>query len=45
MLTLNSCISEGFKLGAKNDDFSVPEVGFQAFADAGGVIGTLAVSE
>lgn len=45
VLTLNNCISEGFKLGAKNDDFSVPEVGFTAFADAGGVIGTLAVTE
>lgn len=45
VLTLNNCVSEGFKLGAKNDDFSVPEVGFQAFADAGGVIGTLSVSE
>jgi hypothetical protein len=45
VLTLNSCISEGFKMGSKNDDFTVPEVGFQAFADASGVIGTLAVSE
>lgn len=45
VLTLNSCISDGFKIGAKNDDFSVPEMGFQAFADAGGVIGTLAVTE
>jgi hypothetical protein len=45
VLTLNNCISEGFKMGAKNDDFTVPEVGFTAFADAGGVIGTLAVSE
>jgi hypothetical protein len=45
VLTLNSCIADGFKMGAKNDDFSVPEVGFQAFADSGGIIGTLAVSE
>jgi hypothetical protein len=45
VLTLNSCISEGIKIGAKNDDFSIPEVGFQAFADQAGVIGTLAVSE
>lgn len=45
VLTLNSCISEGIKIGAKNDDFSVPETGFQAFADQAGVIGTLAVTE
>jgi hypothetical protein len=45
VFTLNSCISEGLKIAAKNDDFSVPEMGFQAFADAAGVIGTLAVSE
>lgn len=45
VLTLNSCISEGFKFSNKNDDFSVPEMGFQAFADASGVIGTLAVTE
>lgn len=45
VLTLNSCISEGIKLTSKNDDFSVPDCGFRAFADAAGVIGTLAVSE
>lgn len=45
VLTLNSCISEGFKMTAKNDDFAVPEMGFQAFADAAGVIGTLALTE
>lgn len=45
VLTLNSCISEGFKIGAKNDDFTVPEMGFQAFADTAGIIGTLAVTE
>ena len=45
VFTLNNCISEGFKLGTKNDDFSVPEVGFMAFADQAGIIGTLALSE
>lgn len=45
ILTLNKCISEGFKLGAKNDDFTVPEVGFTAFADQAGIVGTLSVSE
>jgi hypothetical protein len=45
VLTLNNCISDGFKLSSKNDDFTVPEMGFTAFADAGGVIGTMAFSE
>jgi hypothetical protein len=45
VLTLNNCISEGFKLSAKNDDFAVPEVGFEAFADSAGILGTLAVTE
>jgi hypothetical protein len=45
VMTLNNCISEGFKFSNKNDDFSVPEVGFQAFADNAGIIGTLAVTE
>lgn len=45
VLTLNNCISEGFKFANKNDDFSVPEVGFTAFADQAGVIGVLAVTE
>lgn len=45
VLTLNSCMSEGIKLSSKNDDFTVPEMGFQAFADAGGVIGTMAFTE
>lgn len=45
VLTLNSCVAEGIKIGAKNDDFSIPELGFQAFADSAGIIGTLAVSE
>lgn len=45
ILTLNNCVSDGFKMGSKNDDFTVPEVGFQAFADSAGVIGVLALSE
>jgi hypothetical protein len=45
VMTLNNCISEGFKFTNKNDDFSVPEMGFQAFADSAGVIGTLAFTE
>jgi hypothetical protein len=45
VLTLNNCISDGFKLTAKNDDFSVPEMGFEAFADSAGVVGVLSVTE
>lgn len=45
VLTLNACISEGFKMTPKNDDFTVPEMGFQAFADQAGIIGTLAITE
>jgi len=43
--TLNSCIAEGFKISPKNDDFSVPEIPFQAFADSAGVIGTMTFTE
>jgi hypothetical protein len=45
VLTLNNCISEGIKITAKNDDFAVPEMGFQAFADASGTVGVLSISE
>jgi hypothetical protein len=45
VLTLNNCISDGFKLGSKNDDFTVPEMGFTAFANQAGIIGTLALTE
>jgi hypothetical protein len=45
VLTLNNCVSEGLKITAKNDDFAVPEMGFQAFADAAGVVGVLSLSE
>lgn len=45
VLTLNQCIADGFKMPNKNDDFSIPEFGFMSFANAAGVIGTLALSE
>jgi len=45
ILTLNNCITDGFKLSNKNDDFSIPEFGFTAFTDAGGVLGRLSVAE
>ena len=45
VLTLNQCVFEGFKLSNKNDDFSIPEMGFQAFADSAGVVGVLSLTE
>ncbi len=45
VLTLNRCIADGFKMTSKNDDFSIPEVGFRAFADAAGVIGQMSFTE
>jgi hypothetical protein len=45
VLTLNKCVSEGFKFATKNDDFSVPEMGFTACADASGQVGVLSISE
>lgn len=45
VLTLNNCIAGGFKLGTAQDDFTVPEMNFTAFANVAGVVGTLAISE
>jgi hypothetical protein len=45
IITLNNCISDGLKMSNKNDDFTVPEFSFEAFADAGGNIGTIALAE
>lgn len=38
-------ISDGIKLGFKNDDFTVPDLGFQCFADTAGVVATWSLSE
>lgn len=44
-LVLNQCMSSKFSLPFKNDDFTVPEFGFSAFADGAGNIGYWAASE
>lgn len=45
ILTLNRCVSEGIKLGNKNDDFMVPDMSWKCFADTAGIIGTLSAVE
>ena len=44
-LALNKCASNKFSLPHKNDDFSVPDFDFSAFADSAGNIGYLAFSQ
>jgi hypothetical protein len=44
-VTLNKCMSSKFSLPFKNDDFAIPEFDFSAFADAGGNLGVIALSE
>ncbi len=44
-LVLNQCISSKLSLPFKNDDFTVPEFDFDAFADASGNIGYVALTE
>jgi hypothetical protein len=45
VMSLNSCVADGWKWGAKNDDFTVPEIGFSVQADASGVIGKISFTE
>lgn len=45
VFSLNTCIADGWKWGAKNDDFTVPEIGFTCQVDASGVIGKMCFSE
>jgi hypothetical protein len=45
VLTLPICVSDGFKMQFKNDDFMVPEFAFQAFADTAGKVMDWATSE
>ncbi|MEY2891167.1 MAG: hypothetical protein RJA98_1075 [Pseudomonadota bacterium] len=45
VMTFNNCTASGIKLGGKNDDFTIPEVGFDIAADQAGIIGTLAFTE
>lgn len=42
---LNSCTSSKLSLPLKNDDFTIPEFDFSAFADSAGNVGYVALSE
>jgi hypothetical protein len=44
-LVLNACVSSKLTLPFKNDDFSISEFDFSAFADASGNVGYIALSE
>ena len=43
--TFANCISDGMKLGTKNDDFVVPDFGFKCFADVSGKVLDWATAE
>lgn len=45
ILTLPSCIASKLALATKQDDFVIPDFGFEAFADAAGNVMTWATSE
>lgn len=44
-LKLNQCVASKFSLPMKNDDFTIPEFDFSAFADGAGNIGYWATAE
>lgn len=44
-VSLFACISSKLSISTKNDDFLIPEFDFDAFANAAGQIGTLALAE
>lgn len=44
-LRLPACISSKLGLATKNDDFTIPELEFDAFADASGTVGVMSFSE
>lgn len=44
-LRFNQCISSKLSLASKNDDFTIPELDFDAFADASGQVMSYALSE
>ena len=43
--TLNNCVASKIGMATKLDDFTIPEFGFEAFADASGNLLTYALSE
>lgn len=45
IFTFNNCVADGLKLSGKNDDYTIPEFGYSAFADAAGNIGTWSFTE
>lgn len=45
VLTLESCISDGIKMGFKNDDFTIHDFSFEAFQNAAGQLLTWATTE
>ena len=44
-LQLNQCVGEKLTLATKQEDFTIPEFDFMAFADAAGNIGKISVAE
>lgn len=44
-LTLNNCASSKLNFGTKQDDWTIPELDFEAGGDAAGIAGTFAFSE
>lgn len=45
VLTLYNCVSSKMSFATKQDDFSMPEIDFEAFSGGNDLIGTLALSE
>jgi hypothetical protein len=45
LFSFNNCVADGIKFGFKNDDFTIPDMGFKICADAGGNIGTISILE
>ena len=44
-LTLNRCVSNKLSFGTKTEDYTIPELDFQAMADDSDVIGTISFAE
>lgn len=45
VFSFRNCVADGIKVSGKNDDFNVPELNFQAFADVGGNVFDWSLSE
>lgn len=44
-LRLNECVSSHFTLPSKIDDYSIPDLDFQAFSNGSNVVGTISTTE